>query len=52
MVRREAGGKIEVRDWVDSQNSFGATVRTDIVCYMQAKADSTASIENVELSPR
>lgn len=29
------GGKYRVRAWVDSQNSFGATIRTRFVCELE-----------------
>ena len=51
-LMREADGKITVTSYVDSQNSFGAVVRTPFQVMLHATSDTTVAVDNVVLSDR
>ena len=42
-------GRFRVSAWVDSQNGFGATVRTQYVCVLSGEDSDTWTLENLEL---
>jgi hypothetical protein len=47
MARRFPDGRIVVKDWVDSQNSFGAIIRDQFTCWLRVNPDSTATIDSI-----
>lgn len=49
---RESDGKITVTSYVDSQNSFGAVVRTPFQVMLHSTSDTTVAVDNVVLSER
>lgn len=51
-LMREEGGKITVTSYVDSQNSFGAVVRTPFQVMLHTTSDTTVAVDNVVLSDR
>lgn len=42
-------GRFRVTAWVDSENSFGATVRTKYVCHLKGEDSDTWTLEALEL---
>lgn len=51
-LMREVDGKITVTSYVDSQNSFGAVVRTPFQVILHTTSDTTVAVDNVVLSER
>ena len=47
----ESGGKLEVTGTVDSQNGFGAMVRSDVRCVIRFSGD-TAHLDDISLEQR
>lgn len=46
-VRRLGSGMYEARAWVDSQNSFGATLRTNFECVVRDAGNDTWRLERM-----
>lgn len=42
------GSTWRVRSWVDSQNGFGALIRTNYTCTLRCKGDGTWALESLE----
>jgi len=47
-VKDLGGGRFEVNSWVDSENSFGAKIRTRYSCIMIKRSNDRWGIENLK----
>lgn len=47
-IKSLGGGRYEINSWVDSQNAFGAMIRTNFSCTMIDKGGNTWGCENLK----
>ncbi len=49
-VKDLGNGRYQINSWVDSQNGFGATIRTKFSCVMVKKSGDRWGIENLKFN--